>query len=684
MAEEFYTVPESPEYNAAAIRKIQDTDPVRASTIVNPVVQQMINNTHAVKKQADQNGQSAAAAAEAAEAADEKATEALEAAHNAAQVADQAGTDASNALTAADAALEAITKLAHTIDAVPTQNGSLTYTGGEQSPNWNSYNPETLTIGGTTKGTNAGNYVATFTPKEGYTWGDGTNTTKEVTWTIGRATIAKAPSQSGSLTYTGESQTPTWNDYNTAQLTIGGETSATNAGSHSATFTPTSNYQWSDSSVTARSVEWQIQRASITTTPVQSGSLTYSGLAQSPSWSNYDSAQLTIGGTTSGTNAGNYNATFTPTSNYQWSDGGIGAKTVIWKIGKAAGSLSLNKSNITLNKSTSSTTITVTRAGDGAISATSNATGVATVSVSGNTVTVTGKAYGSATITVKVAEGTNHTAPANKTCAVQVNLFNATLNSNTWAAIRAASDADEGANYWSVGDTKSITINGQVGNFTFSNLSISPFILGFNHNSSKEGTHRIHWQLGKIGGTMVGLCDNQYNSNVSGAGYFHMNDSNTNVGGWKDSSMRKTLLGNSKTPTSPLANSLMAALPSDLRAVMKSVTKYTDNVGNATGSVAGNVTATTDYLFLLAEFEVFGSRYYANDYERNSQLQYDYYKASNSRVAYKHNATGTAVWWWLRSPYYNYFNIICLVNTGGGTDINSAYYSAALLPGFAT
>ena len=684
MAEEFYTVPESPEYNAAAIRKIQDTDPVRASTIVNPVVQQMINNTHAVKKQADQNSQSAAAAAEAAETANEKAMEALEAARNAAQVAAQAGTDASNALTAADAALEAITKLAHTIDAVPTQNGSLTYTGSEQSPNWNSYNPETLTIGGTIKGTDAGNYVATFTPKEGYTWGDNTNTTKEVTWTIGRATIAKAPSQSGSLTYTGSPQSPTWDSYNSAQLTIGGETSATNAGGHSATFTPTSNYQWSDGSVTAKSVEWQIQRASITATPVQSGSLTYSGSAQSPSWSNYDSAQLTIGGTTSGTNAGNYNATFTPTSNYQWSDGGTGAKTVIWKIGKAAGSLSLNKSKITLNKSTSSTTITVTRAGDGAISATSNATGVATVSVSGNTVTVTGKAYGSATITVKVAEGTNHTAPANKTCAVQVNLFNATLNSNTWAAIRAASDADEGANYWSVGDTKSITINGQVGNFTFSNLSISPFILGFNHNSSKEGTHRIHWQLGKIGATMVGLCDNQYGNNVNGAGYFHMNDSNTNVGGWKDSSMRKTLLGNSKTPTSPLANSLMAALPSDLRAVMKPVTKYTDNVGNATGNVAGNVTETTDYLFLLAEFEVFGSRYYANDYERNSQLQYDYYKASNSRIAYKHNATGTAVWWWLRSPGYSSSNFFCPVYTGGGSSISDAYYSAALLPGFAT
>ena len=164
MAEEFYTVPESPEYNAGAIRKIQDTDPVRASTIVNPVVQQMITNTHAVKLQADQNTKAVSAAAGAAEDADEKATEALEAARNAAQVADQAGKDASNALIAADAALEAITKLAHTIDAVPTQNGSLTYTGSAQSPSWADYSSTQLTIGGTTSATNAGSNNATFTP----------------------------------------------------------------------------------------------------------------------------------------------------------------------------------------------------------------------------------------------------------------------------------------------------------------------------------------------------------------------------------------------------------------------------------------------------------------------------------------------------------------------------------------
>lgn len=64
-------------------------------------------------------------------------------------------------------ALDAITELAHTIDAIPTQSGSLIYTGSPQSPSWNSYNPETLDLSGTTEGTDAGEYQAIFTPKEG-------------------------------------------------------------------------------------------------------------------------------------------------------------------------------------------------------------------------------------------------------------------------------------------------------------------------------------------------------------------------------------------------------------------------------------------------------------------------------------------------------------------------------------
>ena len=255
------------------------------------------------------------------------------------------------------------------------------------------------------------------------------------------------------------------------------------------------------------------------------------------------------------------------------------------------------------------------------------------------------------------------------------------LDKNEWKVIKKVADADKGANYWAVGDTKKITLNGKVGAYTFSNFNVDVFILGFNHNSTKEGAHRIHFQIGKVSGKAVALCDSQYNSDGSSA-IFHMNSSSSNSGGWNGSYMRKTLLGNSNTPASTLENSLMAALPSDLLAVMQTVTKYTDNTGGGSNS-SGNVTSTTDYLFLLAEFEVFGTRYYANQYEQNSQKQYEYYKAGNSRVAYNHSAVSTAVWWWLRSAIYADSNAFCDVSTDGCYHPSYAYYSAGLRPGFA-
>ena len=620
-------------------------------------------------------------ALEAAQAADGKADTALAAARKALEDAEAAMAAARAAQEAAETAQKAITDLTSTIDAVPSQSGVLTFTGAEQAPVWNNYNPAALVMTGETTGTNAGTYTATFTPVEGYKWRDGTTDAKSVTWTIGRAIIMGIPAQSGSLTYNGSAQSPVWSGHDAAKLTIGGTTSGTNAGSYNATFTPGANYQWSDGTTTAKTVAWSIGRASVGV-PSQSGTLTYNGSAQSPVWSGHDAAKLTIGGTTSGTNAGSYNATFTPVSNYQWSDGSTAAKTVAWSIGKAAGSSSLNKSSLALSTGTMSGTISVTRAGNGAVSASSSNTNVATVSVSGTTVTVTAKAKGTATITVKVAEGTNHTAPANRTCSVSVTLPTTSLNDNTWATIKEVSDAGQGENYWSVGDTKRITINGKVGNFTFSNLAIDAFIIGFNHNSSREGTNRIHFQIGKIGGKDVCLCDSQYGSGQSGNGYFNMNPNNSNSGGWNGSYMRKTLLGNSGTPSSPPANSMLAALPSDLRAVMKSVTKYSDNTGGSPDN-ASYVTSTTDYLFLLAEFEYHGARSYANSAEKNFQLQYSYYKAGNSKVKYKHGETGTAAHHWCRSVYVGNTYYFCLVDTNGSAGGSHARYSWGAAPGFA-
>lgn len=74
---------------------------------------------------------------------------------------------------------------------------------------------------------------------------------------------------------------------------------------------------------------------------------------------------------------------------------------------------------------------------------------------------------------------------------------------------------------------------------------------------------------------------------------------------------------------------------------------------------------------------------YANQYEQNSQQQYAYYKAGNSKVANNHTAVNTAVWWWLRSPLYSDHGIFVIVWTGGGYSDGIAYYSGGLRPGFA-
>lgn len=470
---------------------------------------------------------------------------------------------AKTAQETADDALEAITEIAFTINTVPTQSGSLTYTGSAQSPTWNSYDPNALQIGGTTTGTNAGTYQATFTPKSPYKWADGTTTAKTVNWTIGRAGI---------------------------------------------------------------------------TLPTQSGSLTYTGAAQSPSWSGYDSNKMTLGGTTSGTNAGSYNASFTPKANYQWTDGTTGAKTAAWSIGKAAGSLTLSKSSVSIGVSSQTDTVTVTRPGDGAITATSNNSTIATANVSGTTITITAKASGSTTITVKVAAGTNYTAPANKTINVTVQMLSPTLANNTWAQIAAASEAGVAASTWSVGDTKNITVGGE---------TLTVEIVGFNHDDLASG--------GKAGITF-GLKNLMANTR-------QMNSSNTNAGGFTGSDMYDWLQG-----------TLLNSLPSDLRAVLKSVNKKT-----SAGSQSSTINTNAMKIFLFSEIEIFGSVTYSKSGEGS---QYSRFATASSRIKYLSNGSGSADLWWERSPYGNDSNNFCNVNSGGYASDYSANLSRGVCFGF--
>ena len=483
----------------------------------------------------------------------------------------------------------------------------------------------------------------------------------------------------------------TRNQYANTPLTV---TGLTNGTTYYISFFPETTDGGVNASTTQRDTG-VANRITIDNVPSQSGSLTYNGGAQSPTWSNYNTTYMTIGGTTSGTNAGSYSATFTPTTDYRWSDGTTTAKTVSWSIGKATGTLTVSPNSIELSPSNLSDTFTIGGNHDGTISVVSNNTGIATVSRSGNTVTVNNvnQTTGNTTITVSCTAGTNYTAPSSQSVTVEARFVSSVLNENDWSVIKSVADASQGANYWAVGDRKAVTVNGTVGTQAI-NGTYYVYILGFDHNSSREGTGITFgtFKTALSDGRDVCLVNTLHygEDSTDGQKWFNMNhSSNTNSGGWKGCDLRYDVLGSTNsnnnnagttTATSPVSGTLMAALPSDLRAVMKPMTIYTDNTGD--GNTASYVTASVDYLPLLAEFEIFGIRSKANSAEQNYQQQYQYYKNGNSKVKYRHSSIGSTAHWWERSPVTNNSRYFCYVTADGYANTANARLSTGLAPAF--
>ena len=304
-------------------------------------------------------------------------------------------------------------------------------------------------------------------------------------------------------------------------------------------------------------------------------------------------------------------------------------------------------------------------------------------------------------------------ATVGTTLTITVASFSTTLNDNTWEQISQASSQSIGANYWAVGDTKEIVLNGTVGDVSLNNYSTWVYIIGFNHNSTLEGTGVTFgtFKTMQTSGVDVALIDSHYgNDVVSGVKTFNINHwKNTspslsyNDGGWKGCDMRYDILGStnvepsgygsvptsgrtgydatSTCATNPVSNTLMSALPSDLRAVMKPMTIYTDNRGGGS-SVASNVTATIDYLPLLAEFEIMGTIVRANPAEQNYQTQYEYYASGNSKVKYRYNSTINTAQWWERSLKKDTRTDFLLMVGDGTSSYSSTGYSNGIAPIF--
>ena len=195
------------------------------------------------------------------------------------------------------------------------------------------------------------------------------------------------------------------------------------------TVTGTGNYTGSvvkNFTISPKSISSMTVTPAFTSTPFTGSTITNSvSSVTDGSYTLNAETEYTVGGTTSATNAATSASaavttntmTVTGTGNY------TGTKNVEWSISRISPSLSLSPTSLTLTKSDATKNITVTHNGGGTISASSNATDVASVgTISGTSVPVTGKANGVATITVQVAQSQNYSADS-KTVSVSCTGF---------------------------------------------------------------------------------------------------------------------------------------------------------------------------------------------------------------------------------------------------------------------
>ena len=245
------------------------------------------------------------------------------------------------------------------------------------------------------------------------------------------------------------------------------------------------------------------------------------------------------------------------------------------------------------------------------------------------------------------------------------------FNDNSWDTIKLAVNAGTAASYWKVGDRKAVTLNGTVGTKSFSNTTTYCYILGFDHNKDVEsnGAHALHIGFGASalsGGAYIAYCDSKYDKSASTTGYFSMNSSNTNSGGWNSCQMKSTICPAFKN-----------ALPAKLKNNIRAVTKWQNDGGSTTGQSSSNE------IWLLSEKEIFGSakqsKYTAN------QLQYDFYKgvtgwSAAPKIKYKDTKTSTAVFWWVRSARSSYSSSFCIVYADGDVSGSPAGISFGFAP----
>ena len=203
-----------------------------------------------------------------------------------------------------------------------------------------------------------------------------------------------------------------------------------------------------------------------------------------------------------------------------------------------------------------------------------------------------------------------------------------TLENMSWEDISIVCKAGLAAEYWAVGDQKTISMDG---------TSYAVDIIGFDHDVPANTT-----AYGRTNAGITFQLHEIYNTS------YQMHTSTLNKFGWHECYMRTSVM-----------TTLYNKLPVELRNVIVKVNKNAgyDAVGKRT------IKTSSDSLFLLAETEVLGAEKYAVSGEGS---QYTYYKNGGNTVK---NINGTKRVWWLRSLSESDSDGFCSITTVGKSNV---------------
>lgn len=336
---------------------------------------------------------------------------------------------------------------------------------------------------------------------------------------------------------------------------------------------------------------------------------------------------------TPATDAGDYNIIVSGMGDYS------GAKNVPWHIDKAQGTISVEPQSVSITGAIgTTTTVQLTYKGDGEI--TLGESEYVTLSREGNTVTVTSKQEGSGNVTITLEDGRNY-----KGATVELSVSVSSLpeadpvfENNTWETIAAYCAAGKVPETWQIGDrSRPVTRNGvqyhfQIGAKNHYDLAESD--THYNDPNYNGGTNKAALTL---------IQEEVFTDNL------RMDETNSNACSWKDSEFRTDTL-----------QTIKSELDQDFVAVVRKVVIKTAQSGND-----ATIVETEDDFFMMSEVEVFGT----NSYSKAGEGTYlQYFQAGNSRIKYQ---SGSAKWYWLRSPISGYAAYFMGVGSDGSR-INGA------------